>query len=72
MTKPEPAPALASATGTDRMLLVETFVRIVEAGSLSAAALQLGATQPTVSRRLQLLERRWGCACCSVRLTPSG
>ena len=50
-------PALAAPTGSDRMLLIETFVRIVEAGSLSAAAAQLGATQPTVSRRLQQLER---------------
>jgi DNA-binding transcriptional LysR family regulator len=32
----------------------------VEAGSLSAAAAQLGTTQPTVSRRLQLLERSLG------------
>ncbi|MCF7767445.1 LysR family transcriptional regulator [Achromobacter pulmonis] len=50
-------PALAAPTGSDRILLIETFVRIVEAGSLSAAAAQLGATQPTVSRRLQQLER---------------
>jgi len=42
------------------MMLMETFVRIVEAGSLSAAAVQLGATQPTVSRRLQALERSLG------------
>lgn len=39
---------------------METFVRIVEAGSLSAAAAQMGATQPTVSRRLQTLERSLG------------
>jgi DNA-binding transcriptional LysR family regulator len=39
---------------------MQTFVRIVEAGSLSAAAAQLGTTQPTVSRRLQLLERSLG------------
>jgi len=44
----------------DRIELMETFVRIVEAGSLSAAALQMGATQPTVSRRLQALERSLG------------
>lgn len=54
------ASALASTAGTDRMLLIETFVRIVEAGSLSAAAAQMGGTQPTVSRRLQLLERTLG------------
>ena len=53
--------AAASATGSpDRIDLMQTFVRIVEAGSLSAAAAQLGATQPTVSRRLQALERSLG------------
>ncbi|HDR9100166.1 TPA: LysR family transcriptional regulator [Burkholderia vietnamiensis] len=43
-----------------RFELMETFVRIVEAGSLSAAAAQLHTTQPTVSRRLQALERSLG------------
>lgn len=42
--------------GSDRVMLLQTFVRIVEAGSLSAAAAQLGTTQPTVSRRLKALE----------------
>ncbi|CAO3453740.1 LysR family transcriptional regulator [Azospirillum largimobile] len=46
--------------GSDRIALLGTFVRIVEAGSLSAAAAQLGSTQPTVSRRLQQLERMLG------------
>lgn len=44
----------------DRIELMQTFIRIVEAGSLSAAAAQLGTTQPTVSRRLQALERMLG------------
>ncbi|WP_426749695.1 LysR substrate-binding domain-containing protein [Myxococcus sp. Y35] len=44
----------------DRLELMQTFVRIVEAGSLSSAAAQLGTTQPTVSRRLQALERSLG------------
>jgi DNA-binding transcriptional LysR family regulator len=44
----------------DRLQLMETFVRIVEAGSLSAAAAQMNATQPTISRRLQALERSLG------------
>jgi len=52
-----PAPAWGVA---DRIDLLQTFVRIVEAGSLSAAAAQLGTTQPTVSRRLQQLERLLG------------
>ena len=46
---PNPPPA------TDRIELMQTFVHIVEAGSLSAAAVRMGATQPTVSRRLQAL-----------------
>jgi DNA-binding transcriptional LysR family regulator len=46
--------------GTDRLDLMQTFVRIVEAGSLSSAAQQLGTSQPTVSRRLQQLERLLG------------
>lgn len=44
----------------DRLQLMQTFIRIVEAGSLSAAARQLGTTQPTVSRRLQALEQQFG------------
>ena len=54
-------PSLAGGpVSGDRLQLLETFVRIVEAGSLSAAAAQLRATQPTVSRRLQALERSLG------------
>ena len=44
----------------DRIELMQTLIRIVEAGSLSAAAAQLGTTQPTVSRRLQALEHMLG------------
>jgi DNA-binding transcriptional LysR family regulator len=39
---------------------MHTFVRIVESGSLSAAALRLSTNQPTISRRLQSLERLLG------------
>jgi DNA-binding transcriptional LysR family regulator len=49
-----------NTAAADRIELMQTFVRIVEAGSLSAAAAQIGATQPTVSRRLQALERSLG------------
>ncbi len=52
--------ATPSTQSTDRIELMETFVRIVDAGSLSAAAAQMGTTQPTVSRRLQVLERSLG------------
>ncbi len=40
----------------DRIELMRTYIRIVEAGSLSAAAGQMDTTQATVSRRLQSLE----------------
>lgn len=49
-----------NARALDRLDLMQTFVRIVEAGSLSAAAAQMGSTQPTISRRLQWLERLLG------------
>lgn len=49
-----------STVPADRIELIQTFVRIVQAGSLSAAAAQMGTTQPTVSRRLQQLERTLG------------
>jgi DNA-binding transcriptional LysR family regulator len=53
-------PAESGAAAADRIALLETFVRIVEAGSLSAAAPLLHTTQPTVSRRLRALEEALG------------
>jgi DNA-binding transcriptional LysR family regulator len=50
----------AAGVPADRIALLETFVRIVEAGSLSAAAPLLRTTQPTVSRRLRTLEQSLG------------
>lgn len=44
------------ATPGDRLELLETFVRIADAGGITAAAKSLDAAQPTVSRRLQQLE----------------
>jgi DNA-binding transcriptional LysR family regulator len=46
--------------GSDRIELIETFVCIVEAGNLSAAANRLGTSLPTISRRLQVLEKWLG------------
>lgn len=63
MNKPIPAASQsASVPGAsgDRLQLMATFVRIVEAGSLSAAAAQMQSTQPTISRRLQALEQSLG------------
>jgi DNA-binding transcriptional LysR family regulator len=53
-------PGTPPQASADRLELMRTFLRIVDAGSLSAAAAQLGTTQPTVSRRLQTLERSLG------------
>lgn len=65
------------STSADRLHLMQTFIRIVEAGSLSAAARQLGTTQPTVSRRLQALEAQFGLPLIqrsthALRLTEAG
>jgi len=51
---------MSNPISSDRIELMQTFIRIVESGSLSAAAQQLGTTQPTISRRLQTLEQRLG------------
>lgn len=52
--------ALPGSGASQRFQLMETFVRIVEAGNLSAAAALLHTTQPTISRRLQALEQSLG------------
>lgn len=41
----------------DRLDAMQMFVRIVETGSLSAVARELGTTQPTVSKQLTALEQ---------------
>ena len=69
-----PSPALATG---DRIELMQTFVRIVEAGSLSAAAAQMDTTQPTISRRLKMLEHSLGLSLLqrsshAMRLTVDG
>lgn len=51
---------MKNLSSPDRIELMQTFIRIVESGSLSAAAAQLNTTQPTISRRLQALEQRLG------------
>jgi DNA-binding transcriptional LysR family regulator len=52
-------------------------MRVVERGSLSAAARDIGMTQPTVSRQMQELEQAYGYTLLirttrSLRLTPHG
>lgn len=60
MSRPSPRMASVTSDSRDRLQLMQTFVRIVEAGSLSAAAAQLSSTQPTISRRLAAFERALG------------
>jgi len=66
MSKPENTSVESHQTNiaanglTDRIELLKTFVRIVEAGSLSAAAMQMNTTQPTISRRLKTFEQSLG------------
>lgn len=71
-----PADTLPIGSG-DRLALMQTFVRIVEAGSLSRAAAQMQTTQPTISRRLLALERLLGVRLLqrstrAMHLTPDG
>lgn len=54
------SPIRITTSNSDRIELLQTFVHIVQAGSLSTAAAQMQTTQPTVSRRLQALERWLG------------
>jgi len=44
----------------DRLAVMETFVRVVEAGSFSAAARDLNVGQPAVSKAIAQLEARLG------------
>jgi hypothetical protein len=44
----------------DRMTAMEAFVRVVDAGSFSAAARQLRLGQPAVSKAIAQLEKRLG------------
>lgn len=57
--------------------LLRAFVRVVEAGSITAAARTLRLTQPTLSRQLQTLEERSGTQLLfrdthRQKLTPAG
>jgi DNA-binding transcriptional LysR family regulator len=45
----------------DTLSLLQTFVRTVEAGSFTAVARQMRASQPTVSRQIAALEDHLGC-----------
>lgn len=56
---------------------LETFLRVAARGSFTAAARELGLTQPGLSRQMQKLERRFGVSLlvrthAGVRLTAAG
>lgn len=52
----------ASATGVEQFdwNLIQSFVAVLEAGSLTGAAKALSSTQPTLSRHIELLEAQLG------------
>ena len=45
---------------TDRLALWQTFVRVIETGSFSAVARELGTSQPRVSKQIAALEAQLG------------
>ncbi len=61
----------------DRVLLMHSFTRVVETGSFSAVARELGTGQPNVSRHIASLERHLGARLLhrstrKLTLTPEG
>ena len=61
----------------DRLTLLETFVRIADRGSISAAARDIGLSQASASRQLKALEERLGVQLMhrtthDLTLTPAG
>ena len=61
----------------DRFLLMHSFARVVETGSFSAVARELGTGQPNVSRHIAALERHLGTRLLyrstrKLTLTPEG
>lgn len=44
----------------DRLSGLQSFVRVVEAGSFSKAAQDLGCSQPTITKQISLMEQRLG------------
>jgi len=61
----------------DRFLLMHSFARVVETGSFSAVARELGTGQPNVSRHIAALERHLGARLLhrstrKLTLTPEG
>jgi LysR family transcriptional regulator, regulator for bpeEF and oprC len=49
-----------SGMSTDRITLWQTYVRVIETGSFSAVARELGSSQPRVSKQIAALEAQLG------------
>ena len=69
--------ALCMSRPLDRLTLLETFARIADRGSISAAARDLGLSQASASRQLKDLEERFGGQLVrrtthALALTPAG
>jgi DNA-binding transcriptional LysR family regulator len=47
----------------DRFASMQLFVRVARSGSFSAAAQEMGMTQPTASRIVAVLEKQVGRRC---------
>lgn len=60
MAKSDPDVAVSEAARGFDWALVRSFLAVLDAGSLSGAAQQLGAQQPTLSRQLAALEAQLG------------
>jgi DNA-binding transcriptional LysR family regulator len=45
----------------DRIDALQTFIRVMEAGSFTQAAADLGLGQPAITKRIALLEEQFGC-----------
>jgi DNA-binding transcriptional LysR family regulator len=51
----------------NKLNAIATFLRVVEAGSFSAAARQCGMKQSAVSQQIAALEEELGWCCCTER-----
>lgn len=60
MTSKSKTPADTSGTEQFDWNLIQSFVAVMEAGSLTGAAKALSSTQPTLSRHIELLEAQLG------------
>jgi DNA-binding transcriptional LysR family regulator len=75
--RPPPGSQVLGRLGGLDLGLLWAVVRVAEVGSISAAAVELGYSQPGLSQRVQTVERALGCRLFrrgpnGVRVTPVG